>query len=212
MSAAARMTSLSNDQAFARLSYPVLSNPESSLIEEKARAAGHAAGYASGAAAARAEAAIAREVADHRAAQELEAGARQVRRALDVLNTAVSALEARTVPVLESVEHQLAAAAVEVAEALIGRELAAGEDSARAALHRVMNTDVPAPVHTVRLNPADLAALPEEVRADASATLVADASLQPGDAVAEYPAGILDARLSTAVARFKAVLAAEVQQ
>lgn len=206
------MTSLSTDQVFAPLAYPILPSSERSRIEEQARAAGHAAGYAAGASAARADAQVAREMADHRAAQELESGALKISRALSVLNATSAALDARTVPVLETVEHQLAAAAVEIAEALIGRELSTGEDSARAALHRALNPEAPAPVHTVRMNPADLASLSDEVRAGAAADLVPDASLAPGDAVAEYPAGILDARLSTAVARFKAALAGEERQ
>lgn len=202
---------MSTEQEFAPLAYPILPSSERSRIEEQARASGHAAGYAAGAAAARADANVAREIADQVAARELEAGALKVRRALTVLNAASAALDARTVPVLESVERQLAGAAVEIAEALIGRELSSSEDSARAALQRAMNPNVPAPVHTVRMNPADLSALPEDVRAGTAATLVSDASLQPGDAVAEYPSGILDARLSTAVARFKAALAGEGQ-
>jgi flagellar assembly protein FliH len=56
------------------------------------------------------------------------------------------------------------------------------------------------------LNPGDLALIDPEVRARSGVALVADASLQPGDAIADMPNGYLDARIGTALSRAKATL------
>jgi len=196
-----------SSEAFSALAYPVLRDEATVRIQEQARVRGHAAGYADGAALARAEAAEAAEAARQAAAAAEQQARVRVNELISSLNTAVDALHARTVPVLEALEHQLADAAVQIAEALLGRELETSEDSARSALHRALNPATPAPVHTIRMNPADLAAVPDECRSQIRAVLVADPSLGRADAVAEYPDGYLDARLSTALARLKAALA-----
>lgn len=206
MCAAARRTSLSSE-VFSALAYPVLRDEAAARIQEQARVRGHAAGYADGAALARVEAAAAAETARLAAAAAEQQARIRVNELISTLNAAVDALHARTVPVLEALEHQVADAAVQVAEALLGRELSSTADSARSALHRALNPAVPAPVHTIRMNPLDLAAVPEDCRSQLQAALVPDPALQRADAVAEYPEGYLDARLSTALARLKAALA-----
>lgn len=198
---------MSTNAAFSALSYPAIQNPARDRAEEEARTRGHAAGYAAGAARARQEAAVAAAAAEDRSALEAAQAELRVRSALGALNAAVSALNTRTVPTLEAMEAQVASAAVEIAEALMGRELSAAEDSGLSALQRALNPDVPAPVHTIRMNPADLAAIPANMLAEAGANLVGDPSLAPGDAVAEYPNGFLDARLSSALTRLKTAIA-----
>ena len=193
-------------EAFSALTYPVLRDEATVRIQEQARVRGHAAGYADGAALARAEAAEAAEAARQAAAAAEQQARARAKELMGSLNAAADALHSRTVPVLETLEHQLADAAVQIAEALLGRELQRSEDSALSALHRALNPATPAPVHTIRMNPADLAAVPEDCRSQIQAALVADPSLGRGDAVAEYPEGYLDARLSSAVVRLKAAL------
>ena len=56
-----------------------------------------------------------------------------------------------------------------------------------------------------RLHPADLAALGDAVAAS-SVPLVADARLARGDAEVDLPAGLVDARLVTALARARTAL------
>ena len=196
-----------SSEVFSALAYPVLRDEAVARIEEQARVRGHAAGYADGAARARVEAAEAQQRARAAEAEAAQQAQVRVNEVLASLNAAVDALHARTLPVLEALEHQVAAAAVELAEALLQRELRAGEDSARSALSRALNPATPAPVHTIRMNPRDLAALPEELGSQVQAALVPDPSLDRAEAVAEYPNGYLDARLSTAVNRIKAALA-----
>lgn len=191
---------------FSALTYPSLKDENRERIEAEARTRGHAAGYAAGAAQARIDAAIEAEVTAERTVREAARAEARVQETIAALNTAARAAGAQAVPVLEALESQVAAAAMEIAEALIGRELARDEDSALSALQRALNPAVPAPVTIIRMNPADLAALPEKCRAEVDAGLVADPSLARGDAVAEYPHGFLDARLSTAVERMRTVL------
>lgn len=198
-------------ETFAPLAYPVLSDPDRDLIEEKARTRGHAAGYAAGMADARSDAAVAREMADQRLAAEAATAREAVERTIALANRAAAAMSAAATPVLETLEHQVAAAALEIAEALIGRELIRTEDSAASALMRALNPEVPATVSVVRLNPEDLSVLTEVQRGAIQAELVADPALSRGDAIAEYQAGILDARLGTAVARLRAALAGDGQ-
>ena len=104
----------------------------------------------------------------------------------------------------------LHAAALELAAAVLGSELADGERSARAALARVLQHPELPGIQVVRLHPRDLDALravggvPEVVGVE----LVADASLAPGDAIGEHPDGYLDARIGTALDRARAALVA----
>lgn len=61
---------------------------------------------------------------------------------------------------------------------------------------------------TLRLHPLDLALLDESTRASSApgVVFVADPSLGRGDAEADLPAGLIDARLGTALARARQAL------
>lgn len=191
--------------------FPVVPTSAQAVAHHDAKARGytqgHSAGYAAGLQLAGLEAAAASARRDAEHADRV--AALDARHAAEVaaLQQAALALHARTVPVLADAEHALFSCAVDLAEALLGRELADGEASARAALDRASgqgSAEVPA---SIRMNPADLAALggnrhglPETV------ALVGDPSLNRGDAEADYPHGLLDARLGTAVDRVRVVL------
>jgi flagellar assembly protein FliH len=177
-------------------------------MEDRGYTQGHAAGYAAGTRAAAAEQLRLREQfqAEHRAM--LDAGRLAVAQAVGVLEAAAAASRQRRGAVLEEAQDVLAASAMELAEAILGYELKDGGNTARAALARALATvsDVQT-VTAVRLHPADLAALAAvDVGNVAGVELKADPALDPGDAIAEYPQGWLDARLSTAVDRAKAAL------
>ncbi|MFC4615408.1 FliH/SctL family protein [Cellulomonas algicola] len=181
---------------------------------EAARAEGFAAGYAAGA---REAARVAQEESVRvRAAAEQHRVAAQAAldHALDTLQAAASAAAARTVPVVAEVDRRLHAAALDLATAVLGIELADHAQGARAVLARVLAQVDPAEPVTVRMHPDDLAAVPAATSATggtaptlpATVTLVADATLAAGDAVAELPDGYLDARVTTALARARAAL------
>jgi flagellar assembly protein FliH len=146
----------------------------------------------------------------HTAARE--GGQRRLASAVVLLDAAAAALRARTTPVLAEADAELAAAAVALAEAVIGRELSDAPTGAKAALERALSAPDSDAVVAVRLHPADIALLEAELlkterSTAAQVAFVPDSSLARGDAVAEYPDGELDARIRTAVARARAALA-----
>jgi flagellar assembly protein FliH len=174
-------------------------------VREHARAAGFAAGFAAGAREAARQAEVEAERARAAAADRAAADAAEQARLTAALTAAARSLTVRQAPVLAQAEARLHAAALELAQAVLGVELSDGPTSARAALARVLSAE-PAGEVTVRLHPRDVAALgtaPDGVR------VVADPTLAPGDAVAEHADGALDARIGAALDRARAVLAEE---
>lgn len=199
---------MSTEAEFQRVVFPDIQPAARSRKEDRGYTQGHAAGYAAGIQAAAAEQRRLREQfeAEHRAM--LDAGQLAVEQAVRALEAAAAVSRQHRGAVLEEAQDVLAASAMELAEAILGYELNDGDNTARAALARALATvsDVQA-VTTVRLHPADLAALSAvDVGNVAGVELKADPALDPGDAIAEYPQGWLDARLSTAVHRAKAAL------
>ena len=189
------------DPGFAAVTYPSLRDDVQARLEAQAKARGHAAGFTEGLRQAKAEAdaALASQQAEHQAS--LKHDQARTDRAIQILNQATAALQARSLPVLDDVKDVLARASAEIAEAILGYELGDAEHSARAALRRAFAGDDSHTVHTVRLHPDDLGVLEAELRARADVSFVADPSLSRGDAIAEYPDGFLDARIATALAR-----------
>jgi flagellar assembly protein FliH len=189
---------------FATLDFPSLRNRAGDDLQ--ARVHGHAAGYAAGLKSAQAELALRRTELEAQARVAAADARARVDAALTALHTATRALDARLAPAVADAESTLADAAVDIAEAVLGRELAAGADSAESALRRVLGQPEANTIVTVRMNPADLHALHEDIRVAAGVALQADASLAPGDAVAQLPDGYLDARIGAALERARAAL------
>jgi flagellar assembly protein FliH len=191
-----------DEQPFAR----VAEDHAGSALRRDAELRGYAAGYAAGAR--RAE----RMLDERRTA--LETAARQQRELAATaeaqrsmrLDRVVAALEARLEPTLDAARATLVASAVELAEALIGRELADDELSARAIAARVAAADEERVVTRVRVHPAEVSDVALMLTGRAL-EVVGDAGLARGDAIAELPQGFLDARISTALARVRRALA-----
>ncbi|MCP2032927.1 flagellar assembly protein FliH [Okibacterium sp. HSC-33S16] len=200
---------MSTNTSFSMFALPSLSHPEADRAEARAKTRGHAAGYAAGLHAAQ------RELADQRIAlqaefdEAMERGRADVQRTLDALAAAIRAADARALPVVEDAQNTLAVAAIELAEAVIGQELADGERAARSALARALSSVPVDGLTNIRMNPDDIARLAPEERAEVPAELIADPALQPGDAIAVLPNGWLDARIETALARAKSALLGE---
>lgn len=174
-------------------------------------AAGYAVGYAAGARAASQAAATQakRNQADHErreAARDLE-----VAQAIQALAGAVSQWRGMAAPVLAESEELVHQGAIEVAQAIVGRELTPGPDTAVDVLQRALSVPVGVTPTAIRVSPADLPHI-ERVLADDKAalpdgvTLSVDPSLKPGDAVTEHPHGVLDARIDAAISRARAAL------
>lgn len=200
---------MSIDAAFSPVIFPALRNSHQDAADTKIRASGHAAGYAAGLRAASEEVAAraTRLEAEHEAA--LQKGREAVEQAVSLLGAATEALNSRTVPLLRDAQHAIAATAIDLTEAIIGRELGNEKASAQAAIRRALSVVDLAVVHSVRMNPADLALLGDTVLADAGVTFVPDITLSRGDAITEFPNGYLDARVQTAFDRAKAAILEE---
>ncbi|GAB3568359.1 hypothetical protein GCM10027405_30020 [Arthrobacter alkaliphilus] len=199
---------MSTEAEFQRVVFPDIQPAERSRREDRGYTQGHAAGYADGIRAAAAEQRRLREQLDVEHRAMLDAGRLAVARSVRVLEEAAAASRQHRSNVLEEAQDVLAASAIELAEAILGYELKDGRNSARAAVARALATvtDVQT-VTTVRLHPADLAALDTvDAGSMAGVELKADPTLNPGDAVAEYPQGWIDARLGAALDRAKAAL------
>lgn len=198
----------STEKTFSRMAFPQLQKQDATA-ENEGYVHGHSAGYAAGLRAAEAEYRKKAEQLEAAFSARSEHQRAAADRTLAVLNSAVRALHARNAPVLSAAEDVLAAAAVELAEAVLGQELSDGEKSARAALARALAGADPSEIVTVRMNPADLAVLGGTDISQAEVRLTADPALDPGDAVAVLPDGFLDARIGTALARAKQALTGE---
>jgi flagellar assembly protein FliH len=176
-------------------------------VTANARAAGYAEGWAQGQREARAAAAVEQErvrAAQHEYEQERAA---LVSHALGAVAAAANGLEARTVPVVAELAEQVLHAAVDLAEALLGRELSDSPERGLDALRRVMALAPETGTVTVRLHPDDLAALGAvPAFPGREIQLVADPGLAPGDAIAEQGTTSVDARLSEAVRRVREAL------
>jgi flagellar assembly protein FliH len=190
------------------MSYASVNDPGRDRIHESARVQGHAAGFAAGAAEAARELEAERAAARRRYEDDARAAKARTDYVLSVLQNAGEAMFTRAAPVSDGMEDALATAAVQLAEAILGRELADGTEAAKAALARATGTPVPSPVHTVRMHPEDLSVLDGPTRDAAGVTFAPDPALRRGDAVAEYADGFLDARLSAALDRMRAALTA----
>lgn len=206
---------MSTDAAFAPLTIPVLAETEQEHAAlASARARGYATGYADGRRVAAEEQAAWLAAAEKaHATQEAQLAERAAVLA-NALRAAAVELREATVPVLAEVEDVLVEAAFELATAVVGEALSDRIAAARAAVARALSGETAGAVAIVRLNPEDLALLEAAGAGDgggadtaASAPrLVADPALAPGDAIGELPAGWLDARVSSALARAREAL------
>lgn len=200
---------MSIEASFSPASYPALRNVAHAKIERQSRTSGHTAGYAAGLQAAAAD--MEAQAARHEAAlaEALADGQARIDAAVAVLAAAAEALTRRTVPVVAEAQDAIAATAIELAEAIIGRELDSAETSSSSALQRALADVDPALVLVVRMNPADLSALDEETILRTGVAFTADAALGRGDAVTEFADGYLDARVSSALERARTAILEE---
>jgi flagellar assembly protein FliH len=200
-----KMTS-STDIPFSRVVFPALKSSRDVAADTLAYAQGHSAGYAAGRRKAAAEAEELRSRMEREHAAALSQVEVRTRLALATLAAAAGAMEAAVIPVITDAEDALAHSALELAETILGRELSSAPAGARAALARATATGPETGRRTVRMHPTDLASLDNATREAAAVTFTADETLQRGDAITEFEAGYLDARISTALARARQAL------
>ena len=190
----------------ARIVFPSL-RANGPAAEQAGYTEGHAAGYAAGV---RAAAKEQRRWRDRMAAEQaasLAAGQQDLDRAVRALAVARTDFAHRNVQALQDAEEVLARTALELAEAVLGYELAEGTRTARAALARALSGNDAATVLAIRLHPVDIEVLSREGQElPAGLPLIADASLGRGDAKVEYQHGWFDASLRGALGRARAAL------
>lgn len=198
-----------------RLADPVLERALEATrahVRRAATAEGYAQGHAAGmkAGQARADKTAAATAAAN--AQAAAVTAAKVDIALGGLRAAADALEAAVLPTLAGAEEVVLRTGVELAEALLARELTltpeAGLDAVGRALASMPGTR---PV-TVRLNPADLATLDLAKATELPAVggrpllFTPDFSVERGGAIADCDAVRIDAQLGAAMTRIREVL------
>ncbi|MCW2640943.1 MAG: flagellar assembly protein FliH [Dactylosporangium sp.] len=190
---------------------PTLPNEVANRLRAEAQAAGYATGWAQGRREAELVARGARDQTAAQVQQEAEIQAIRVEQALVAVSLAAADLQRRMVPVAAEFEDLIVGTAFALAEAVIGRELAVAAEPGRDAVARALALAPTGRPVTVRLHPADHETVtggqpcPVEVEGR-TVTLLADPSLQPGDAVAECDATTIDARIAPALARVREVL------
>jgi flagellar assembly protein FliH len=193
------------DLAFARVDFPTVGGTGSSAAGASAHAAGHSAGFAAGRREAEIELEIMRARLQQEAADRADRDAERVASAIDALLAGAALFVDRVAPVAASLDAGLLAAAVEIAESMIGVELRDDETSALSVTSRILDRIDPAEVRRIRISPRDLQTI-EELGLLEGQPLVGDPSLGPGDAVAELVEGVLDARIAQSAARVRAEL------
>jgi flagellar assembly protein FliH len=173
--------------------------------QEAARSQGYATGWAEGRRAADERSREQEQQAADRRRAEEERREAEHRSALAALARAAQDLQEAQAAVCARVESYAAEVAVALAEELVGHHLAAartpGLDTVRRALALVPGE----PVVRIRVSPSE-AADPALAEVAGSAVVVADSSLQRGDALIETADAVLDARISGARDRVREVL------
>jgi flagellar assembly protein FliH len=182
---------------------------ELARLRAAAEEAGYADGFAAGMAAAQEALGQAERAAEARAADAQVRWERRLASATAALGAAASRLEESLAPTADELRDTVLAAALTLVGDLFGRELAVAQQPGLDALRRALTllpADAPA---VVRLHPDDLAEVPAHALEGlpASVTVVADETVERAGAIAETGPRRVDAQLSAALERVRAVLA-----
>ena len=177
------------------------------LVEEAqgaARAQGYSRGWAEGRRAAEDQAAQERMAvaAEHERAEERREA--EHRAAVAGLVTAATRLDEAVASTCHQVEAQALELAARLVEAITGHEVAVAQDPGLDAVRRGLALAQGEPLVRVRVRPEDRG--PELATLAGAGAVVADPTLARGDALLETAEGVVDARVSTAVARVQELL------
>jgi flagellar assembly protein FliH len=128
--------------------------------------------------------------------------------ALSALTAAAQQLSATEAVTLAELDTRVTAFALDIAEQVIGHELAAATEPGRDALARAIALAPDRGQLTARLNPVDLAGLDsvEELAPGREVTIVADPAVAPGGCILDVGACRIDAQLGPALDRVRQVL------
>ena len=158
------------------------------------------------------EAETARELGRQRGMQEgRAAGAEEIRREAETelarIRSIAAGLQGALASGIRGIEDVAVAIAFEAVCKMLGTA-AVSRDGIHALVHEAARHAAGAQQVTVRLHPADLAALQAAGGLDAATQWAADKSIELGGCVVETEGGTLDARLETQVERLRATVLA----
>jgi flagellar assembly protein FliH len=173
---------------------------------EAARAQGYAQGWAEGRRVALARAEEQAEEVRRTAAADRERQQAEHLLAITALEAAVAKTNARLAAALDELAEHTVEVALQIAEAVVGREVATAVDPGADALRRAMSKVDPQVTTTIRLHPADHALLDPAMLEGRDLVVVADPAIARGDAVAETEDTLVDATVAAALARVRGVL------
>lgn len=168
-------------------------------VRQEASRVGYEDGYAAGLAAA----------ADQTRALQNETTQRATA-ALSALDAAAASLTGRQQVTVADVEQRIAEVAIELAEAILRRELAACDAPARDAMVRALQLAPPRVNAVARLHPDDVATIGDlmEIAPDREVAVIADAAVEQGGCVLEVGPCRIDAQITPALQRVREVLEA----
>lgn len=143
------------------------------------------------------------EAARAEAARDRAAG-----RALAALGEAAAELLAHRGRDMEGIEQVLVEGALELATAIVGRELEVAAAPGRDALVRALRLDEGLEPAVARLHPDDVDTLGalDQLAPGREITVVADRAVETGGCIVEVGSGRIDAQLGTALERVREVL------
>jgi flagellar assembly protein FliH len=177
------------------------------LVEEAqaaARAQGYSRGWAEGRRAAEEQAAQERAAVLGHQQQAEERREAEHRAAVSGLVAAAARLDEAVTLTCRQVEDQALDLAARLTETLVGHEVAVAADPGLDAVRRGLALAQGEPLLRVRVHPDDRS--PELATVTGAAAIIGDPTLGRGDAVLETAEGVIDARVSTAVARVQGLL------
>ena len=165
---------------------------------------GYRVGYQAGFDAALEDAAAAIDSREQQRANSLNA-------VLETLSIAAMRIEADHHEIVEEMQRQVIALAVEIAETLVGHEIAVATNAGLDALTRALQLAPTAQVVTAQLHPDDFATLAAshewERFAAQGVSILANATLQRGDCIVDADATRIDARIAPALERVRETIA-----
>lgn len=178
---------------------------------EIARAAGYTAGWTSGSQAARVAGKLEHDARMLELEERVSLDRRALHQATQALITASARVDASLRPDFGAVEDAILDTALELARAILQHEIRTSTTPGLDALRRALSLSSTEQPLQVRLHPADAATLANplvrtELGVPEGLQIVPDHSLQPGDAIAEYPNGSVESRLAEALDRAREVL------
>lgn len=129
-------------------------------------------------------------------------------RALAALAAAAADVLADRGRAIEGIEQLLVDAALELATAIVGRELQVADAPGRDALARALRLADGMQPAIARLHPSDVDTLGavDEIAPGREITVVSDPAVEPGGCIVEVGNGRIDAQLGTALERISEVL------